>query len=259
MSDIVLTPDNAAVPVRRIGFADLRAALAEGLADFMAKPSHVIFLALIYPIVGVVLVQAAVLNDLIPLLFPLVAGFAILGPVAAVATYEVSRRREHGADTSWTDLRRLSRSPEARRIAEMAAVLLVIFVAWLGAADAIYQATLGAAAPPTLGAFVHAVLTTSSGWTLIVVGNLVGLGFAASAFTVGVVSFPLILDRGVGLRTAIATSARCVADNPVVLAAWGALVAAALAVGMALLFVGLAVALPVLGHASWHLYRKLVP
>ncbi len=260
MSDVVLRPSRVhAVPIRRIGVADLRAALAAGFADFVAKPSHVVFLALIYPVAGVVLARAAVAHDLVPLLFPLVAGFAILGPAAAVATYEVSRRRERGADTAWGDLARLVRAPEARVLAEMTVVLLAIFVAWLGAAEALAFATLGAEAPPTLDAFAHAVVATPAGWVLIVAGNLAGFAFAAAAFTVGVVSFPMILDRGVGLRAAVATSARCVAANPAVLALWGVVVAAALAVGVALLFVGLAVVLPVLGHASWHLYRRLVP
>ena len=261
MSDAVLyrRAPLADVPIRRIGGSDLRAALRAGLADFMAKPSHLIFLALIYPIAGVVLARMAFVNDLVPLLFPLVAGFAILGPVAAVATYEVSRRRERGLDTGFADLGRLARSPEARLIAEMAVVLLALFVAWLGAAEGLYRLTLGDAAPTTPAAFVHAVATTPAGWALVVAGNLVGFVFAAAAFTLSVVSFPLIVDRGVGLRTAVATSARCVAANPRVLAAWGALVALALALGMAALFVGLAVVLPVLGHASWHLYRRLIP
>ena len=260
MLDAVLRPPLpiAEVAIRRIGIADLGAALAAGWSDFMAKPSHVIFLTIIYPIVGVVLAQAAVVNDLVPLLFPLVAGFAILGPFAAVATYEVSRRREHGADTAWRDFGRLARAPEARLIAEMAVALLAIFVAWLGAAEGIYAATLGAA-PQTLAAFARDVVATPGGWALILAGNLVGFAFAAAAFTVGVVSFPMIVDRGVGIRTAVTTSARCVAANPLVLAAWGAFIAVALAAGMALLFVGLAIVLPVLGHASWHLYRKLVP
>ncbi len=261
MSDVVLRHrfGAEALPVRRITFDEIRAALGEGFADFMAKPSHVIFLSIIYPIAGLVIARAAVVGDLLPLLFPLVAGFAILGPLAAVGTYEVSRRRETGADTSWTDLRDLVRSPEIRQIAGMAAILLAIFVAWLGAAQAIYGATLGPEMPRTLGDFARDVLTTSPGWAMILIGNIVGFAFAAAAFTVGLVSFPLIIDRKVGVGVAIRTSARCVAANPLVLAGWGAIVALALMGGMVVLFVGLAVVLPVLGHTSWHLYRKLVP
>ncbi len=247
------------MPIRRITFADLRAALAAGLADFRARPSHAVFLCAIYPVVGIILVRATVRGGVLPLLFPLVAGFAILAPLAAVTTCEVSRRREVGAASTWRDIGRIVGLHAMPQVAELAVLLLVIFVAWLDTAQAIFVATLGPQDPMSLSEFAHAALLTTKGRELIALGGLVGSGFATLAFTLAVVSFPMLIDRRVSLFTAIATSVRCVAANPLVLAAWGLILTLALAAGMALLFAGLAVVLPVLGHASWHLYRALVP
>ena len=249
----------AAIPIRRISVDDVVQSLRAGLSDFLEKPSHMLFLCLIYPIVGVLMARQTMGGDLLPLLFPLVAGFAILGPFAAIAIYEVSRRRELGLTTSFSDLTSLVHHPALRQIGEMALLLLVIFVAWLGAAQAIYAMTIGSNGPTSFGAFVHEVLATPAGWALIVVGNLVGFIFAAVAFTVGVISFPLLIDKDVSFATAVTTSARSVQANPLVLTLWGGIVAVALAAGFLSLFVGLAVVLPVLGHATWHLYRHLVP
>ncbi len=244
--------------VHRITFADLAGALRLGSADFTASPSHLLFLGLIYPIIGLVMAKAAMGEALLPLVFPLAAGFALVGPIAAVAFYDVSRRREHDADASWLGTLDLLHRRSLGAIGAIGMLLVAIFVAWLGTAQWLYGLTLGPAAPATVGAFAHDVLATPAGWALIVCGNLAGAAFAAVAFTVSVVSLPLLLDQDVGFATAVATSARCVRANPVVLPAWGAIVGSLLLLGSLTLFVGLAIVLPVLGHASWHLYRKLI-
>jgi uncharacterized membrane protein len=251
--------DTAVRPiVHRIGWRDLKDALAGGFADFSANPSHMIFLCIIYPIVGILTARVTARNDLMPLFFPLVAGFALVGPFAAVGLYELSRRREQGLDASWSQVFALKRSPSLGAIVEIGVLLAVIFVAWLGAAQAVYGATLGPFAPASATAFMESLVSTPAGWTLIVVGNTLGAVFAAVALTVSVVSLPMLVDKNVGLATALATSVRCVAANPMTMALWGLIVAAALVVGTIPLFVGLAIVLPVLGHATWHLYRRLV-
>ena len=257
---IIARPRRAvALPtVRKIGLADLKDALEKGLADFLAKPSHMMFLCVIYPVVGILIARVAMKSALLPLFFPLAAGYALLGPFAALGLYEASRRREMGVEPSWVQVFEIKRSPALREIAGVGLVLAAVFVAWLGAAQAIYNLTLGPASPATVGQFARETLTTPAGWTLIVVGNAVGLVFAALALTLGVVSFPLLLDKNVGFGTAITTSVRCVLANPLVLSVWGLVVAGALVIGTIPLFVGLAIVLPVLGHATWHLYRKLV-
>ena len=136
--------------------------------------------------------------------------------------------------------------------------LLAIFFVWLAAADAIYAATLGPEPPTSFATFLRDVFTTTAGGVMIVVGIFVGFLFALLVLAISVVSFPLLLDRDVGLPTAVLTSLRAVAANPGPMAAWGLIVAAGLALGSIPLFLGLAIVVPVLGHATWHLYRKVI-
>jgi uncharacterized membrane protein len=244
--------------IRTIAVADLRDVLARGFDDFVAKPTHIIFLGLIYPIVGLILARMTFGYEMLPLLFPLIAGFALVGPVAAVGLYELSRRREQGHDIVWTDALKVVHSPSIGAITILGAVLLAIFVGWMATALGIYRLVFGDAVPASVIGFATEVLTTPAGWTLIVVGIAVGFLFAALVLTISVVSFPLLLDRDVGPTMAVVTSVRAVAANPAPMAAWGLIVAAGLVVGSLPLFVGLAVVVPVLGHATWHLYRKVV-
>jgi uncharacterized membrane protein len=245
--------------VRWISLADLREVLARGLADFAAYRTDVIFLCIIYPVVGVVLASLAFGYGMLPLLFPLASGFALIGPVAAVGLYEMSRRREQGVDITWADAFGVVRAPAFGAILVLGLVLLAIFLLWLAAAYGIYLVTLGPEPPASFGAFVRDVFTTGAGWALIIVGVGVGLLFAVLVLTISVVSFPMLLDRDVGLYTAVATSLRAVLANPVPMAVWGLIVAAGLVIGSIPLFLGLIIVMPVLGHATWHLYRKVVP
>ncbi|HWA02726.1 MAG TPA: DUF2189 domain-containing protein [Rhizomicrobium sp.] len=244
--------------VRRIRLADLRDALAKGVDDFGAYRSDVLFLCTIYPAIGLVLARVAAGMNLIPLLFPLASGFAIVGPFAAVGLYEMSRQRERGAQVRWINAFDVFRAPAVGAIAVLGLLLISIFLAWIAAAWLIYQNTLGPDLPLSAGAFVGDVFRTAAGRTMIAVGIGTGFLFALVAMTISLVSFPLLLDRDTGLDTAVNTSIRAVVENPVPMAAWGLIVAGALLLGSIPLFVGLAVAVPILGHATWHLYRKLV-
>jgi uncharacterized membrane protein len=245
--------------VARIGSADLREILAKGYDDFGAYRTDVIFLCVIYPIVGLVLARVAFGEGMLPLLFPLASGFALVGPFAAIGLYEMSRERENGVDVGWANAFGVVRSPALGGIVLLGLLLVVVYLVWLGTAQAIYNATLGPEPPASVAAFVRDVLTTSAGWTMAVVGVGVGFLFAVVAMAIGVVSFPLMLDRNVGLDTALTTSVRAVAANPVPMALWGLIVTGGLVIGSLPLFLGLIIVMPVLGHATWHLYRKLVP
>ena len=250
--------DSTALPVRKIETADLREVLAKGYADLGAFRTDTIFLALIYPLAGVVLVAVALNYNMIPLVFPLASGFALIGPVAALGLYELSRRREQGTDTAPAQSFGMGHASFGA-ILLLGILLLAIFLLWQAAAYGIYMLTLGPEAPESVGSFVRDVFTTGAGWTMIVVGVGVGFLFAVLAFSIGVISFPLLLDRKVGLLTAVATSIRAVASNPGPMAAWGLIVAGTLVIGSIPALAGLIIVMPLLGHSTWHLYRKLVP
>ncbi len=245
--------------VRRIEVADLWDVLAKGLSDFGAYRTDVIFLCLIYPIAGLVLARLAFGYDLLPLVFPLASGFALIGPVAAVGLYEMSRRREQGVEITWADAFGVVRAPSFGAIVVLGLLLLAIFLLWLAAAQTIYAVTLGPEPPASVGSFFRDVFTTGAGWAMIVVGIGVGFFFALLVLTISVVSFPMLLDRDVGLFAAVATSVRAVAANPVPMAVWGMIVAGGLVLGSIPALLGLIIVMPVLGHATWHLYRKVVP
>src|SRR5262249_34417579 len=250
---------SAAYPiVRKIGFADLKDAVAKGIDDFWAVPTHVIFLAIIYPLVGLLLARMAFGLGVVPLLYPPAAGYALIGPFAAIGLYEMSRQREQGVDVTWKHAFGVLRCPSLDSIAALGMVLMIVFLIWLVVAESLFQSLFGYGSPESIGRFVNDVLTTSAGWTLIIAGNGIGFLFAAFALTIGVVSFPLLLDRDVGAIVAAQTSVRAGLRNPLMMAAWGLFVAVALVIGSLPLFVGLAVVMPVLAHSSWHLYRKLV-
>jgi uncharacterized membrane protein len=252
--------EHAAPPeVRKIELADLADVLASGLRDFGTYRTDVIFLCIIYPLAGLILASLAFGYDMLPMLFPLASGFALIGPVAAVGLYEMSRRREQGIEITWADAFGVVRAPAFGAILVLGLVLLAIFLLWLAAAYAIWLMTLGPVPPASTGAFMRDVFTTSSGWTMIVVGVGVGALFALLVLMISVVSFPLLLDRDLGLYTAVATSVRAVLANPAPMVAWGLIVAGGLVIGSIPVLLGLIIVMPVLGHATWHLYRKVVP
>lgn len=244
--------------VRKIHVTDLWDVLRKGSSDFWAMPTHLFFLSLIYPVVGLMLARLVFGYDVLPLLFPMMAGFALVGPIAALGLYEISRRRESGFEPHWQDAFAVFRSPSLPAIAALGALLLIIFVVWITVANTIYVATFGDAPAASMPNFLNQVFNTPAGWQLIVLGNGVGFLFALLVLTISVVSFPLLLDRKVGAGTAVLTSLRVVVANPIVMAVWGLVVAVLLVVGSLPLFVGLAIVLPILGHATWHLYRKVV-
>ncbi len=253
------SPTDAHPQVRTLNFADLKDALARGLDDFRAMPSHAVFLCLIYPVVGFLVARWVLGTNVLPLLFPLAAGFALIGPLAAVGLYEMSRRREQGLDVSWKHALDVFRSPSLGAIAVLGLLLVAIFLTWIAVAQAIYVAHFGYAPAASTPDFIHQVLTTPAGWSLIIIGNGIGFLFAALVLTLSAVSFPLLLDRDAGAAVAVLTSVRVVLANPLVMAGWGVIVAALLVLGSIPAFFGLAVVMPVLGHATWHLYRKAVP
>ena len=253
-------PRHDPVTIRRIGVSDLRDALRQGWNDFTAIPTQLVFLGIVYPVVGLVAARAAAGYDLVvPLLFPLVAGVSLLGPVLAVGIYELSRRRENGLPVSWLNAFDVLRSPALPGIALVGVMLLAIFGAWLLTAKLIFDHTVGLSHPASASGFVQEALHSAAGWQMMVWGNLAGFAFAVAVLALTVVSVPMMLDRtDTSAALAIRTSVRAVLANPGPMSLWGFIVAAILLLGCLPVFVGLALAMPVLGHATWHLYRKVI-
>ncbi len=260
-TDIILPAEPATTlpAVRSISPRDLLDVLAKGVDDFRAMPTHVIFLSLIYPVAGLAIARWTFGYDIVPMLYPLIAGFALIGPFAAVGLYELSRRRELGLDTSWKHAFDIVHSPSLWSILALGLLLLAIFGVWLAVAHGLYVAHFGEDERPIpLAEFANRILATPQGYSLIVTGNAVGFLFALAAFALSAVSFPLLLDRNVGMPAAIVTSLKAILKNPFTMALWGVIVALGLALGSLPFLFGLAVVMPILGHASWHLYRKVV-
>jgi len=255
----IAEPSNAATPIiRKIELSDLDDALILGWEDFKAVPSHAVMLCAIYPVLGLVLARTVMGYSVLPLLFPLAAGFALIGPFAALGLYELSSRRELGEEANAWDAIEVLRSPSFSAMLGLGTLLLALFVTWIATAQAIYVAAFGYAGVTSISDFLTRVLTTWEGWWLILVGCGTGFLFALAALCISVVSFPMMLDRHASAGEAIVTSLRAVAKNPVQMAAWGVVVAALLVIGTIPAFLGLAVVIPLLGHATWHLYRKVV-
>jgi len=252
---------HAATPpeVRRLTNDDLRTALRRGLEDFGALRSDVIFLILIYPIIGITLALTAFQMARLPMLFPLAAGFTLLGPVVATGLYEMSRQREASGSAGWGAAFSVIGAPVIVPVIVLGGVLMGLFLAWMFAASVIYKATLGPEPPASVAAFASEVLTTGPGWAMIVVGMGVGAVFAAMVLALSLTAFPMLIDRRAGLPVAVLTSLKVVRENPRVAATWGLIVAVAMVLGTLPLFLGLVIVLPVLGHATWHLYRTAVP
>ena len=244
--------------VRTISLSDLSESLRLGWEDFKAVPSHAIILCMMYPVLGLLLFRLVLGYSVLPLLFPLAAGFALIGPFAALGLYELSRRRERGEEAAAWHAMYVLRAPSFGAMLEVGILLFVLFGVWIAAADAIYIAIFGNAPAARIPDFATRVLTTPEGWSLIIIGCGVGFLFAVVALCVSVVAFPLMLDRHTTAIDAIRTSVQVAMKNPVPIAAWGLIVAALLVIGSLPVLLGLAVVLPVLGHATWHLYRRAV-
>lgn len=251
--------DPAARPeVRRLTADDLRRSLRKGWEDMAVFRSDVVFVCLLYPVIGGLLLAMAARGSFIHLLFPVLSGFALTGPVAALGLYEMSRRREAGGPVNWLALFEVMKSPRFGRILMLSLFNVVIFLVWIMLADLIYGLTMGPEVPVSYAAFVREVLTSPEGWALAVLGTGTGFVLALIVLAVGVVSFPLLLDRDVSLPVAVMTSVRVSRENPLVIGLWGLIVAGLLALGSLPALLGLVLALPLLGHATWHLYRAAV-
>ena len=254
--DIQVTSEN--IEVRRIGVKDLVDALKAGYADYSAHPTFVTFLVIVYPLFALLLTLSLLGGNLLYLAFPIVAGLTLIGPVVSVALCEMSRHREAGEDVSLRRSFEFIHTSSFAPIVALSILMMLLYVGWLYMAESIYFGRFGVNPPTTAAEFWTELVTTERGAALMLHGNLVGLIFAFSALAISVVSFPLLLDKPTTSITAIGVSIRAVTTNLWVMLLWGLIVVVLLAAGAVLFLLGLAAVLPILGHATWHLYRKVV-
>jgi uncharacterized membrane protein len=243
---------------RRIAVSDVVEAAIEGLRDFQSAPLYGLFFGSIYATGGLLIVVAATRGGMGYLVYPLAAGFALIGPFVATGLYEVSRRRESGEPLSLPAILACIRRQGGRELGWMALVTIFIFIVWMYQVRLLIALSLGLRSFATVQEFISVVLTTPEGWIFLAVGHIVGAVLAVILFSLTVVSFPLLLDRDVDFVTAMIASVRTVTLNPVPMLGFAAAGIALTAAALLPFFLGLIVVLPVLGHATWRLYRRAV-
>lgn len=255
MSDHYINEAAAVPAVRALTIDDLRAALAAGWQDFRRAPAFGLFFSAVYVLGGWLIVFALTASGQLWWTLPAAAGFPILGPFIACGLYEVSRRMDRGESLGWPEVLGVILRQKDRQIPSMAAVVVIFFLFWNFLAHMIFALFMGLSAMTNVTSSL-AVFLTLNGLTMLTVGTLVGAVFASVLFSLTVISLPLLLDREIDFVTAMITSVDVVRANPGVMLVWGVLIAALLFLGMLPGFLGLFVVLPVLGHATWHLYIR---
>ncbi|MEX0344302.1 MAG: DUF2189 domain-containing protein [Rhizobiaceae bacterium] len=244
--------------VRPAQFEDLRTILSLGWRDFRQAPQFGLFFGAVYAIGGLILFACVIWFNLAWLAYPLVIGFALIGPFIATGLYETSRKLENGDPLTWRDILATVWEQHRRELGWMAFVTLFIFWVWMYQVRTLVAVFFGSQGFASFDGFLDVVFTTTNGLTFLLVGHIVGAIISLVLFTLTVVSCPLLLEREVDFVTALITSIRAVAASPVVMLSWGVFVVLAVILSALPAFLGLLVVLPVLGHATWHLYKRVV-
>lgn len=244
--------------VNALSFDDLKTCLSNGLSDFRQAPQFGLFFGGFFAFGGLLIVQSFYAWDKGWLIYPMLVGFPLIGPFAAVGLYEVSRRLGDGTPLRWNEILSVISLQTSRQLPYMAFAMLFIFWIWVYQVRLLIAIILGRMSFSSWGSFFEIVTTTPEGWTFIILGHVVGAFFALLLFSVTVVSIPLILDREIDFVTGMITSVKTVQKSPVVMLAWGVFVSLAVIAAFIPVFLGLLVVLPVLGHTTWHIYKKVV-
>jgi uncharacterized membrane protein len=253
------SPGRQVLPaVRTIGFEDVRASLVEGLSDFARAPAFGLFFGTVVALCGLGIVAALAVFHKPWLIYPFAIGFPLLGPFLAVGLYEVSRRLESGKPLVWSEIIGVILAQRSRELVWMAFVMLFVFWFWMYQIRLLLAIFLGQMSFSSFAKFTELVLSTPQGFWFLAVGHVIGAVLAMTMFALTVVSIPILLDREIDFITAMITSVKAVVMNPAPMLGWGVFVTLAVIAASLPLFAGLLIVLPVLGHATWHLYRRLV-
>jgi uncharacterized membrane protein len=244
--------------VRTVSFGDIREALSRGWSDFLQAPLFGLFFGAFYALGGILITWLMFWNSMVYWVIPLVIGFMLIGPFVAVGLYEVSRALEQGRPLTWSGVLGVMFRQREREFVWMSFVTLFVFWIWIYQVRLLLALFFGLKTFSTFDAFVTMLFTTANGLTFLVVGHVVGAILSLALFSLTVVSFPLLLDREVDFITAMITSVKSVVTSPAAMIAWAICIVVLTILAMLPAFLGLIIVLPVLGHATWHLYRRLV-
>ena len=253
---LAATPSTMPAPpleFHQMSLADIKDALMKGWDDLRQSRTDALLIGAIFPLAGVIFAAAFVVQAFLPFVFPLLAGFALLGPLATLYFAALSRQREHNDESILT----IFQEPRLKEIQRLAGTAIMIFLGWNLSAAVIYLFTLGSSDEAANAPFFVRVFTTNAGWELIILGCAVGAVFAVVTLAISVISFPVVIDRNVTAFQAINISFHAMLRNPLFVMAWGAVVVAGLLFGAVTCLLGMCVVLPVLGHATWHVYRRM--
>lgn len=244
--------------VNRLEVRDVTAALAQGMADFRRYPLFGLFFGGIYALGGLFIVVILSLYHQPWMIIPVAIGFPLIGPFVAVGLYEISRRHERGEPITWRGVLTEVFRQRERQLSWMAFAVLFVFWIWIYQVRLLLALFLGFKIPASLAAFATVVTTTPEGMLFLLVGTIVGGVLATVLFSLTVISMPLLLDHDIDFVTAMLLSIRTVVENPGAMLAFGLIVGTGAFLSLLPLFAGLFIALPVLGHATWHLYRRAI-
>ncbi|MEM1378259.1 MAG: DUF2189 domain-containing protein [Pseudomonadota bacterium] len=254
----VRKPMSTMPPVNALTVEDLKAALRQGWLDFKRAPLFGLFFAGVFVAGGLLIVQSLFVWDMSWMVYPVMIGFPLIGPFAAVGLYEVSRRLAADEKLAWNEILAVIRLQTGRELVWIAFVMLFVYWIWMYQVRLLVALFLGRMSFSTFERFTDVVFGTAEGFWFLAVGHLVGAALAIALFSITVVSIPILLDRNVDFVTAMVTSVKTVLKSPQVMIGWGVLVTLAVMLSMIPAFLGLLVTLPVLGHATWHIYKKAV-
>ncbi|SNY91793.1 Uncharacterized membrane protein [Cohaesibacter sp. ES.047] len=243
--------------IRDLTTEDLTYALSAGMRDLQHSAPYGLFFGAFYALAGWLLLWLLSVYSLPYLVYPLASGFALIAPFIAAGLYEISRRREYGLPLSPGAVFGAIFGKETKELRWMALVTGFAFIIWIDIAIFLYVIFFGleALSPSTL---ISTVVATPEGALFLVVGNLAGAGLGLAVFSITAISFPMLLHRDVDFITGMITSIRCVLANRKAMLSWAIFIAFMMLVSLASLLLGLIVILPLLGHATWHLYRRAI-
>lgn len=241
---------------RKLSAADLSAALSDGWADFRRAPQFGLFFGAVYVAGGLLIGWLLHATGAFWWLLPAAFGFPLIAPFVALGLYEVSRRLGAGERLDWGAVMRAPFRHNNGQIPALAVILLVFFMMWLVVARVVFAVVLGSSGASELLHAPLAFLASDKGVTLLLVGGAIGAVIAFALFATQVISLPLLLDRDIDFVTAMIASVTVVRENLGVMLRWALTIAVLTVLAMIPAFLGLFIVLPLLGHASWHLYRR---